>query len=209
MAARARAVVTALGVRWLARTDVARWADLGRHDPAWDARTRRIGALVPKGARVVEFGAGRRQLEACLDASCRYVPSDLVSRGPDTLVLDLNRRPLPDLSPLKLDAAVFGGVLEYVGDLRTLVGWVARHVALCIASYECAATRPGTVGRLREAVDRATMGWVNSYTEDALVALFRAAGFTGWDSVDFSGPDGDGRIFLFRKPPPASQDSAE
>jgi hypothetical protein len=197
---RTRRMLKALGVRWLARTEVAHWADLAHHDPTWDARTQRIAELVPKGARVIEFGAGRRRLQDYLDSSCRYFPSDLVSRGPDTLVHDLNRRPLPDLSGLQLDAAVFSGVLEYIRDLPSLTRWLSRHVGLCIASYECAASSPRTVGRLLEIIRRAAMGWINSYTEAELVALFRTAGFTACDSMTFSAPDGDGRIFVFRKP---------
>ena len=82
-----------------------------------------IAKLIPAGSNVIEFGAGRRQLEKFLPAGCTYTPSDLVDRGPGTIVCDLNRPPLPDLRHLRLKVAVFGGVLEYVADvlLRALV----------------------------------------------------------------------------------------
>ena len=112
-------------------SDVSRWADAGKFND-WEERTKLIATLIPAEARVIEFGAGKRQLEKHLDSTCTYVPSDLVSRGPDTIVLDLNKRPLPDLSTQSFDVAVLAGVLEYVADLPSFVRWLA---ALARASW--------------------------------------------------------------------------
>ena len=79
-------------------------------------------------------------------------PSDLVDRGGKTIVFDLNSKPLPDLSHLNLDVAVFAGVLEYISDLDSVVHWLSYQVGLCIASYRCAYTRPRT--RWTFAVDK-------------------------------------------------------
>ena len=70
-----------------------------------------MAELIPKGSVVLEFGAGRRQTEKWLDAGCTYIPSDVVSRGPDTIVLDLNSSTLPDLTSLGIHFVLFGGVL--------------------------------------------------------------------------------------------------
>jgi hypothetical protein len=183
--------------RHFSGTDVARWSNLVNHDPLWNYRTRQIAELVPSAARVIEFGAGRRQLEKLLSPGCTYVPSDLVSRGPGTMVCDLNVRPLPDLSEFRPDVAVFGGVLEYLKDLRSLSIWLARHVTTLIASYECAVSRPKTIRRLIESAHRAREGLVNTYNEEELKAVF--AEFLLTRVVAFHEPDGDGRIFVFRK----------
>jgi hypothetical protein len=183
----------------LGRTDVKRWENLGNYEVEWDERTRLIASLIPRNSRVIEFGAGRRQLEAMLDASCRYYLSDLVSRGPGTIVCDLNARPLPDLSDLRLDVAVFGGVLEYLSDLGSLPLWLARYVPVCIASYECAHSEPHTLSRMREVVRRAGIGWVNTYNERELKRLFERGDFYCEDQVIWKTESGDEPIFVFRK----------
>src|SRR5438105_15076772 len=78
-------------------SDYGRWSNPENLERRWDLRTRQLAQLIPKDSTVVEFGAGRRQLELYLDPSCAYVPSDLTDRGPGTIVCDLNRRPLPAL----------------------------------------------------------------------------------------------------------------
>jgi hypothetical protein len=116
-------------------------------------------------------------LEKLLDPSCTYVPSDLINRGPETFICDLNRRPLPDLSHLNLDTAVFGGVLEYIHDLKSLAEWLGRYVSLCVASYASVHSNAGMVQRVRDGFDRFYFGYMNNYTEEEIVQIFRQAGF--------------------------------
>jgi hypothetical protein len=181
--------------RVMNQSDYQRWTNLHNYEEWWDARTEKIARLIPPNSRVIEFGAGRRQLEKFLDPSCTYVPSDLEERGPGTFVCDLNRRPLPGFSQLNVDTAVFGGVLEYIRDVESLVGWLARHVSVCVASYACAASKQGIFQRLRDRVDRFYFGYMNCYGEEEVVDLFRRAGFQciardPWTSQ---------RVFLFVK----------
>ena len=98
-------------LRTMGRSDYERWANPGNLEEWWESRAQRLARMIPAGTRVIEFGAGRRRLEAFLDPSCTYTASDLVERGPGTFVCDLNRRPLPDLCPLAPQVAVFAGVL--------------------------------------------------------------------------------------------------
>lgn len=184
--------------KFLARADLARWQDLHNFELEWSERAHLMASLILPGSRVLEFGAGRRQLELFLDQSCTYLPSDLVSRGPDTFVCDLNTRPLPDLTPLRPDVAVFGGVLEYIADLKPIPRWLSRHVATCIVSYECAHSRPRTVSRLRETVVRIRNGWVNTYDETELEALFAGGDFSCVNKLTWSTASGDERIFVFQ-----------
>ena len=61
----------------------------------WDTRTKKLAGLVSPRSRVLEFGAGRAT--PALPACRLHVLSQRSrrSRGPDTIVCDLNRRPLP------------------------------------------------------------------------------------------------------------------
>lgn len=186
-----------LRCRLFGQTDLARWIDTSNFDTDWEERTRLIARIVPKHSRVIEFGAGKRQLESYLDPSCSYVPSDVVDRGGNTIVLDLNSRPLPDLSHLKLDVAVFAGVLEYISDLDSIVLWLSYQVAMCVASYGCAHTRPRTLGRFKETIRRTGAGWINTFTEDALLQTFGAGGFILTETHNWHVSDSSERIFVF------------
>jgi hypothetical protein len=180
--------------RSLGRSDYQRWADAGNLEGWWESRTRQLAGMVPAGTRVIEFGAGTRALERSLAPGCSYVPSDLVERGPDTFVCDLNRRPLPDLSPLHPDVAVFAGVLEYLHDLPAIVQWLAGSVRYCGASY--AVAHPvGPMRALAVRAQRTYYGYMNSYSEMALVTLFRQSGFVCLRTDSWN----DQRLFLFAK----------
>ena len=96
-----------------------RWSDEEQLNPDWDARTLKLAKLISPRSRVLEFGAGRRFLESVLPEACTYTPSDIVSRGEDTIVCDLNSETLPIFSGYHV--AVFGGVLEYVYDVPRLI----------------------------------------------------------------------------------------
>jgi hypothetical protein len=162
---------------WSGRADYKRWSSSSGLEAWWDERTQRLAALVPVGSQVIEFGAGRRQLERYLPANCHYTPSDLVDRGTRTLVLDLNTRPLPFLPQLP-GVAVFGGVLEYISDVRGLVQWLAESgVTLCVASFDPVPKELGNIARYRELNRRLYYGYMNHLTEDQLVQTFEAAKF--------------------------------
>lgn len=182
-------------------SDIDRWQNLEQYEVEWDERTKIIANLVPAQSRLIEFGAGRRQLETHLDPSCIYFPADLVSRGPDTIVCDLNQRPLPDLRSLKLDIAIFGGVLEYISNLRTLLSWLSQQVDSCLVSYECAVSQSKTIKRVRETLKRLSFGWVNTFSESELEGLFLESGFVLTKKVTWHTDEGDERIFVFQKHP--------
>jgi hypothetical protein len=165
----------------LGRTDVERWSRIENILPEWDDRNRALGAAIPAGSSVLEFGCGRGTLERYLDRPRAYVGSDIVARQPSTLVVDLNRRPLPDVSSLDADTAVFSGVLEYVFDVPAVLRWLPAAIARCYASYVVA-----DGDRLRERLRRVRVGWVNSFGRDELVALFGSAGFALVDEVPWN-----------------------
>jgi hypothetical protein len=162
-------VITALRQK----TDYSRWSDTRNISASWESRTQRAAALVPQDSRVIEFGAGNRVLERYLDHSCTYTPSDIVDRGPATIVCDLNQRPLPDLGVDSYDVAVFMGVLEYVRDLPSVLDWLSELVPTCVLSYACARGTRYSPARMFGSVGRLKAGWLNSYREDEIRSLFR------------------------------------
>ncbi|QVL47852.1 MAG: hypothetical protein KFB96_19580 [Thiocapsa sp.] len=172
--------------RWTASpTDFARWSEPSNLLPHWDSRTRRMAQLIPPGSSVFELGAGRQVLREALPEGCTYTPSDLVSRGPDTLVCDLNARRLSDFPPH--DIILASGVFEYVSKVPRLVRHLAPRCRVAmILSYAVTDTNPE---------DRAGHGWVNHYSAAALTRVFEANGFRAtavepWQSQV---------IFTFRK----------
>jgi hypothetical protein len=160
----------------LGQADYKRWKALQHHEKWWDERTKEIARLIPAGSNVIEFGAGRRQLERFLPADCTYTPSDLVDRGPGTFVCDLNRLPLPDLRQLGLNVAVFGGVLEYIKDVPSLVSWIASMgIRTCIASFDSVPQGISFFDRFNERIRRYRNGYRNNLTEEQLFLCFEAA----------------------------------
>jgi hypothetical protein len=159
------------------RADYARWTDPGNLERWWDSRTQVLARLVPPQSRVIEFGAGRCQLRHYLPDGCTYVPSDLTMREPGTIVCDLNDRPLPDLRHVGANVAVFGGVLEYMSDLPSLVRWLSVQTSTVVASYDNVKADAGTVSHFVELLRRRNFGYMNSHTLEQLTMIFAIAGF--------------------------------
>jgi hypothetical protein len=184
-----RAIVWTVLRKLTGGSDLARWSDETSMWQGWDARTIEIARLVPGGSSVLEFGAGRLVLPRHLSSGCVYTPSDICDRGAGTLVCDLNKRPLPKFP--NHDVVVFSGVLEYVNDVPGLLAHLAQSCHSVVASY-VTARRP----LLRGWFWRRRLGWVNDYTSDALVAVFRFAGFQLAEQCHF---DGRQYIYVFRR----------
>ena len=177
----------------LQKTDHTRWSNPSNLEAWWEPRTVKAASLVPPQSRVIEFGAGTRRLERYLDPSCTYVPSDLVDRGPGTVVCDLNRRPLPDLGVGVYDVAVFLGVLEYLRDVPSVLDWLAEYIPVCVVSYICPEASRYSLRAMFETANRLRAGWMNNYRADELRSLFRERGFvllqeTNWET---------NRLFVF------------
>lgn len=125
----------------------------------WPARAAMVAAMVPAGSSVVDLGAGAEGLRGLLPAGCRYTPVDRVARGPETVVLDLDRDPILG----RFDVAVALGVVEYLEDPAGFLARVARVARVLLVSY----VRPRHQGE----------GWRNRWTPRELRAAARAAGW--------------------------------
>ena len=149
-------------------SDFKRW---GRRDAlfeGWDGRTERIASLVVPGASIIEFGAGRMVIRDYLPESCKdkYTPSDIVDRGPGTLVCDLNADLPPDFG--RHDVAIFSGVLEYVNDVSALISCLYQHTDQIIASYAVTESNKRS---------RRARGWVNDFSSQEFVKIFENVGY--------------------------------
>ena len=159
------------------KTDYKRWANPRNIHSTWEPRTKIAAALVPKGSRVIEFGAGNRVLERYLDPSCSYVASDLVDRGPGTIVCDLNQRPLPDLGQDVYDVAVLLGVVEYLRDVPEVLAWLAELVPMCVLGFKPAKSKGNSPWAALETVLRRKSGWINNFSEEDVRSFYRERGF--------------------------------
>jgi hypothetical protein len=152
------------------RSDYARWGREDNLKSDWDSRTEQIAALVPPGSSVLEFGAAKMALRTFLPPSCTYTPSDIVDRGPGTLVCDLNGATLPAFP--RNDIVVFSGVLEYVYDVDRLLTALEHTCSCILASYAVT-----DFSNQRTVVQRRRQGWVNEYSKEECIALFEKHGF--------------------------------
>jgi glycosyltransferase involved in cell wall biosynthesis len=150
-------------------SNIRRWKNPDSLNKSWDARTIMIAKLIPPGTSIIEFGAGRMILKEYIPKTCSYTPSDIVSRGEGTIVIDLNSKPYPILNQ-HFDIAVFSGVLEYIYDIRELIVYLSSFVDSLIVSYAIADECDSLVHRRKQ-------GWVNDYKYKDIVALIEASGF--------------------------------
>jgi hypothetical protein len=147
------------------------------HEDWWDRRAGKVARMIPPRSRVIGFGRGHAELQRGLDSSCTYIRSHPAEADARTFICDLNHRPLPDMSHLHVDTAVFFGALEYVRDLESLVFWLTQSVSLCVVSYACRADDQGAIRRFVAECARFYCGYRNGYREEEVVDLFRRAGF--------------------------------
>jgi hypothetical protein len=150
-------------------TDTARWSAPASFEDYWVERNRLLASRVPPGAAVLEFGAGLRELEKLLPPGCRYTPSDLVDRGPGTIICDLNARPLPGFPPH--DVVVLSGVLEYLHAPAEVLARLREAAPVMLLSY---AVWDGASATLES---RRGNGFVNDLADEKLDALLAG---TGW-----------------------------
>ena len=145
-------------------TLIERWVEMGpKASPGLVERAQIAASFIRPGARVADIGCGAMVLEPHLPQGAHYIPIDCVRRDSRTVVVDLNREPMPSLG---LDVIVGLGVLEYLDDVP---GFLQQVRCEAIFTYAPLEKNP----RHR----RASSGWFNSYTERDMDILFERAGF--------------------------------
>jgi len=149
-------------------SDVSRWDKEAALSKDWEPRIRQIAALIPPGSSVLEFGAGGMALADYLPDGCSYTPSDIVDRGRNTIICDLNSQFLPIFPPHQV--AVFSGVLEYIWNVERLIDHLSPGINMFVLSY-------AVTDNKKFRLSRRLSGWVNDYDSRALVDLFNQRGY--------------------------------
>jgi len=169
----------------MTKSDYARWSLSASLKSDWDERTFLLADMIPDTATtIIEFGAANMVIKDRLLPHQEYTPSDLVDRGPGTIVYDLNQLPYSFIEN-KYDVAFFSGVLEYVHNVPELVRYVSTFSDIVICSY---AHQPINPAR------RINSKWVNSYSKNKLLEIFKDNGFKN----DSYGTWSSGRQGLYR-----------
>ena len=150
------------------KSDLSRWENIENLSENWDSRTIIIGNLIPQNSSVLEFGAGRCVLREHLPSSCSYQPSDIVDRGDNTIVCDLNQE-FPILTS-HYTHVVFSGVLEYIINIDKLLKELRKHSDFIIASY-------ATTNNVSDYLIRKQGGWLNHFNDEEIISIFGANGF--------------------------------
>lgn len=150
------------------RTMVERWSSLADERPrGWTVRARIAGKWLRDQPAVADLGCGTQVLEAHLAPGTLYLPVDVVARDGRTVVVDLNREPLPRL-PVRAAAAL--GLLEYVFEPEALVAAMFAAFDVVVTSYN-PRDLPAALA------DRHANGWVNAFDQAEFEQLFIRAGY--------------------------------
>jgi len=167
------------------KSDFKRWSTLNSYSKDWDSRTIKMAKLISPNSKVIEFGAGRKVLKNHLPENCSYTPSDIVDRGIETVVCDLNQKKLPIFKDY--DYAVFSGVLEYVNDVPRLIRHLSNNIDTFIISY--------AILKNDLVLKRGIHGWVNNFKEKELITIFNNTGYKLLDNYNWLNQ----KIYIFKR----------
>jgi hypothetical protein len=150
-------------------TDIDRWADPDRLEASWQERSLLAAGLVAAGSRVLDIGCGAMTLEKHLPFGCQYRPCDVIARDARTIVVDLNRQPVPQDALASCDLVVMLGVWEYLFRPHEIFAALACAGRPVVCSY-CPV-------ELSAHLDRRALGWVNDLSLAAFLELGRQYGY--------------------------------
>jgi hypothetical protein len=156
------------------KSDKERWKPIGSLKKSWGSRTIEMSKFITPNSTIIEFGAGRMVLKNHLPEGCSYTPSDIVDRGPGTIVIDLNNPDLPKFD--QYDYCVFSGVLEYINDVPKLIEHLSDSIDSFIISYAVPKEDPKA---------KRGNGWVNSYSENEIINIFKEKGYAISEKMDW------------------------
>lgn len=145
-------------------TNFERWRAIGTEDAKWDSRYKAITRYIRPFDRVLELGCGSERLKRHLPVGCRYLPSDIIQRSANCLVIDLNATVLAPLDD-NHDVCVMAGVLEYVRDVDAIFTWLVARVDAIVFSY-------ATVDQFPDLEKRNSVyGWFSHHSHEAVLAI--------------------------------------
>ena len=150
------------------RSVIERWEALGPDEAfGWNPRAAAAARLLADQTSVADLGCGTMLLEKYLDPTVRYLPIDIVSRDPQTIVCDFNKEVCPRTDA---EAAAVLGLLEYLHFPEDFLANLADQYSVAVISY-CIADAP------KPLLPRRSHAWVNDYTSKQLEEVFKGAGW--------------------------------
>jgi hypothetical protein len=150
-------------------TQMLRWDEIEREKDlkGWIPRSVKAARYFDQCDSVVDLGCGTMSLECYLKPGTKYIPVDVARRDKRTILVDLNREPLPILTA----GGIAGlGLLGYLFDVPGLIKLCADRYRFAVFSYN-AVDMPGAQP------NRLANAWVNAYSSSDLEAIFTGHGF--------------------------------
>ena len=148
-------------------TDAGRWSSWERlFDPASHLRAGLAAQHLPPGGRVLDLGCGLMTLREYLTPGTAYIPLDLMARGAQCLVADLNQGHYPSG---RVDAVTMLFLLEFIHDPRALLTWAKGATDLLILTYVPLERLSGD--------DRRAAGFFNDFSVASLTGLLNECGW--------------------------------
>jgi hypothetical protein len=160
--------------------DRQRWGDPSSYKPEWSRRANLAAALLPDRVTILEIGVGTGVFRALVNGRTVYMGADLQPLDSATMMLDVDRDPLPDM---RFDYAVLLGVFEYLHQPEAAAEQLCSAADQIVASYCC---RRPALGPNQMAQSRSSRGWVNNFDKTEFVELFFKYGHELASSVRLS-----------------------
>jgi hypothetical protein len=150
-------------------TNYERWRCISAEDAKWRSRYEILAAYARPFDSVLELGCGSQHLRHLLHPTCNYVPSDVIQRSDDCLVIDLNSGSLPKFE-VTFDLCIAAGVFEYVADVGAAIAWSCTLATALVFSYATTDDYPDINQRHFE------YGWFSHLQDGALIEMCKDYG---------------------------------
>jgi hypothetical protein len=140
------------------------WRDAANFAEDWHSRSIQAARFVAPGSRVLDLGCGPAMaLRNYLPSGCAYTPADLVPWTPEVQWTDADEGIFP---PGEFDYVIVLGVIEYLSAPDRVFQFARERSNSMVVSY-CHPTEGF------DPAHRSGMGWINSFSEKALLELVR------------------------------------
>lgn len=161
------------------------WASSLEFDESWKKRISVMASYIDSPGVVADFGCGLMWLEQFLKPENNYIPIDYIRRDERTIVVDLNKEPIPKTNA---NIAFLSGVLEYIKEPVQFVNQLTNiGFSQIILSY-C------TIEKFNELTKRNQLNWKSHESIFDLLYLFTSRYYlTKIDDIN------NNTILVFRK----------
>jgi FkbM family methyltransferase len=147
-------------------SDGPRWCDAQALPAGAQARAQAAASAIAAGAHVLDLGCGAQVLRTLLPVTCRYTSADLVARGEDTVLLDLNQDQFVEG---KFDVVAMLNVLEFLHQPEQVLAKCRQAANTLVLSYDLSGH-----GKKPARLER---GYFNDFSEAELERLLKKAGW--------------------------------